>query len=89
MYPMSLYESGDSTGEVSITDMFNNKSITSKLRNITLEEIALFSVRGGWPENIKSDSKLAPIIPSSYLTSVLKKDIHERKDKRRDEEKIR
>lgn len=88
MYPMSLYESGDSTGEVSITDMFNNKSITSKLRNITLEEIALFIVRGGWPENIKSDSKLAPIIPSSYLTSVLKKDIHERKDKRRDEEKM-
>lgn len=88
MYPMSLYESGDSTGEVSITDMFNNKSITSKLRNITLEEIALFSVRGGWPENINTEENLCHVIPLSYLDSILKKDIHERKDKRRDEVKM-
>lgn len=88
MYPMSLYESGDSTGEVSIMDMFNNKHISSKLRNITLEEIALLSVRGGWPENINKDEKDAGVIPLSYLTSILKKDIHERKDKRRDEEKM-
>lgn len=59
---MSLYESGDSTGEVSITDMFNNKRITSKLRNISLEEIALFSVRGGWPENVKVKPKFMCVI---------------------------
>ena len=88
MYPMSLYESGDSTGEVSIRDMFNNKSISSKLRNVTLEEIALLAVRGGWPENINKDEKSAGVIPMSYLTSILKKDIHERKDKRRSEEKM-
>lgn len=88
MYPMSLYESGDSTGEVSITDMFNNKHISSKLRNITLEEIALLSIRGGWPENVKKDEKNAGVIPLSYLTSILKKDIHERKDRRRDEKKM-
>lgn len=88
MYPMSLYESGDSTGEVSIKDMFNNKKVSSKLRNVTLEEIALLAVRGGWPDNLDKDEENAGYIPLSYLTSVLKKDIHERKDKRRDEEKM-
>lgn len=88
MYPMSLYESGDSTGEVSIQDMFNNKKISSKIINTTIEDVALFCVRGGWPENIKNSRENALVIPTSYLTSLLKKDIHERKDKRIDEEKM-
>lgn len=88
MYPMSLYESGDSTGEVSIQDMFNNKKISSKIINTTIEDVALFCARGGWPENIKNSRENALVIPTSYLTSLLKKDIHERKDKRRDEEKM-
>lgn len=42
--------------------MFNNKRITSKLRNISLEEIALFSERGGWPENVKVKPKFMCVI---------------------------
>ena len=42
--------------------MFNNKRITSKLRNISLEEIALLSERGGWPENVKVKPKFMCVI---------------------------
>lgn len=42
--------------------MFNNKRITSKLRNISLEEIALLSERGGWPENVKAKPKFMCVI---------------------------
>ena len=55
MYPMSLYESGDSTGDVSITDMLNGKVICKYIRKVELIEIAKYIIRGGWPENIKRD----------------------------------
>jgi len=52
MRPMSLYESGDSTGAISIMDLFDKKDIkvdgiTSKL---SLKDIIFLACRGGWPE---------------------------------------
>ena len=87
MYPMSLYESGDSTGQVSITDMFNDNVKEGYLRKVELDELAKLLIRGGWPANI--DIEDADIIPKSYIESVVTKDIHERKDKKRDPNKMR
>lgn len=42
--------------------MFNNKRITSKLKNVFLEEIALLSVRCVWPENVKVKPKFMCVI---------------------------
>ena len=89
MYPMSLYESGESTGDVSITDMLNNAVKCQYIKQIDLEYIAYLIVRGGWPENIKMPVKDANIIPKSYVESVINRDINERKDKKRDPRKMR
>ncbi len=58
MRPMSLYESGESTGEISFQDILEGKDI-SGVSNISLEELASIIVRGGWPASIeiKSDAK--------------------------------
>lgn len=89
MYPMSLYESGDSSGDVTITDMMNDSVKTKYIRKVELDELAKLIIRGGWPDNIDKDLKDIDIIPKSYIDSVVNKDINERKDKKRDSNKMR
>lgn len=89
MYPMSLYESGDSTGDVSISDMLNNTVECKYIRKVELDELAKLIIRGGWPENINRDENDMDIIPKSYIDSIINKDINERKDRKRDPNKMR
>ncbi len=87
MYTMSLYESGDSTGEVSLTAMLEKKQKNLKVKIPTLQEIANLIIRGGWPSNIQVDKDKISIIPKSYIESILDKDIND--EKRRDKNKMR
>jgi len=89
MYPMSLYESGDSTGDVSITDMLKGDVECKYIRKVELDELAKLIIRGGWPDNIDRDILDIDIIPKSYIDSIVNKDINERKDKKRDSSKMR
>ena len=87
MYTMSLYESGDSTGDASLTAMLedNQKNINVKIPS--LKELANLIVRGGWPSNIKVDADKVGLIPKSYIESILDKDMND--DKKRDKNKMR
>ena len=89
MYTMSLFESGDSTGDVSITDMLNDKVECKYIRKVELDEIARLIIRGGWPDNVDTSIENIDVIPKSYIESVVNKDINERKDKKRDSNKMR
>lgn len=89
MYTMSLFESGDSTGDVSITDMLNDKVECKYIRKVELDEIARLIIRGGWPDNVDTSTQNIDVIPKSYIESVVSKDINERKDKKRDSNKMR
>ena len=89
MYTMSLFESGDSTGDVSITDMINNNVKEKHFKKNELPDLAKLIIRGGFPENINVSDEDISIIPQSYLESIITKDIHERKDKKRDSNKMR
>ncbi len=78
MYPMSLYESKESSGEISFLELFDNKSldidgITSKL---SIEELIMLACRGGWPDslNVKSE-KAQLLIAKDYLNKVCEDDI--------------
>ena len=86
MHTMSLYESGDSTGKVSIQDMLNDKLQNDLNEKITLDKLAHLIIRGGWPSNIKTEESKASIIPKSYIKAILDKDIHD--DKKRDVNKM-
>ena len=89
MNPMSLYESGDSTGDVSIEEMFSGNVNCKYIRKVELDELAKLIIRGGWPENIDKEGDDIELIPRSYIESVITRDINERKDKKRDSNKMR
>lgn len=89
MFPMSLYESKDSNGKVSLMDLFDNKDISGKTEDIDLKKLAYLILRGGWPANLDISEDKASIIPHEYIELLLSKDIHERKDKKRDANKMR
>ena len=77
MYTMSLYESGDSEGCVSLMDLFNDKDISCNLKERpTLEKYADLIIRGGWPESLKFNSKNYYRLPVSYIEDILDKDIN-------------
>ena len=89
MHPMSLYESGDSSGDVSIMEMLSGNVNGKYIRKVELEELAKFIIRGGWPENIDKNIDDIDVIPRNYIESIIKKDINERKDRKRDPNKVR
>ncbi len=86
MHTMSLYESGDSTGKVSIKDMLNGTLKNELNDKITLQELANLIIRGGWPSNIKMPEDKARILPKSYIDAILDSDIND--DKKRDKNKM-
>lgn len=86
MHTMSLYESGDSTGKVSISDLLNDNISNQLNTKITLDELANLIIRGGWPSNINVANDKIGIIPKSYIEAILEKDIND--DKKRDKNKM-
>lgn len=89
MYTMSLYETKDSTGDVSITDMLNSTVKCGYIRKVELEELAEYIIRGGWPANNNPSIKDIGLIPNSYIESLLSKDIDEDNGKQRDRNKMK
>lgn len=89
MFPMSLYESGDSTGEASLAGMLDGEIKEGYVRKIELSEIAKYIIRGGWPENQDVSDEDIGIIPESYIEAVVTKDMHERQPVKRSPEKMR
>lgn len=80
MNTMSLFESGDSSGDISIMNMFNGKNIVKNVKKTSLEELANLIVRGGWPANINIASDKSGLMPKYYINSILEKDIFEIKN---------
>ena len=78
MHTMSLYESKDSTGDISLMDMYNNIDIMKQVQKKSIRDICYYIIRGGWPGNINVDAENANILPKSYIESVLNKDVKTR-----------
>lgn len=77
MYTMSLYESGDSEGIVSLSDLFKNKDIAVNLKNKpSIEKYSDLIIRGGWPASLRYESKNYYRLPESYIEDVLDHDIN-------------
>ena len=86
MYTMSLFESGDSTGKVSLQDLYNGKITNQLNEKVSLEKLANLVVRGGWPSNVNIPDDKIQIIPKSYINAILDKDMND--DKNRDRNKM-
>ena len=77
MRPMSLYESNDSNGTVSLLDLFDNKKKINGVNNLSLEDIAYLCCRGGWPRCIFMEKEIALDQAFDYVDSVVNSDISE------------
>lgn len=75
MRPMSLYESGESTGTVSLKDLFEGKSIEVQQNDLNVEDIAFLTCRGGWPWATIISKKVALDQAFDYVDSVIQRDI--------------
>ena len=76
MRTMSLYESGESSGEISLSDLFEGKTDMSGQSKVTLEQIAFILTRGGWPAAVNDKSEeLALKKSSDYYEAVVNEDI--------------
>lgn len=75
MRPMSLWESGDSTGEVSVNELFSNVCNIEGSSNKNLDDIAYLVCRGGWPGTLGLDKDVALDLAFDYYDGVVRSDI--------------
>ena len=84
---MSLWESGDSTGDVSLGKLFKDASFIEGSSKIDIESLAFLTCRGGWPKaTIKKSKKAALIQAKEYFEAVYRFDISRVDDIERDPE---
>lgn len=76
MRPMSLYESGHSSGRVSLKELCEGKITASMTGEVDLHTIAELIYRGGWPGNLDTPAAQAGLLPVEYLKAVIEDDIY-------------
>lgn len=87
MRPMSLFESGESNGSVSLKDdLFEGNPDLSSVNNLGLEDIAKCMCRGGWPMATMIDSDNAMKVAGEYITAIVYSDISRVDNVKRDPE---
>ena len=84
---MSLWESEDSTGDVSVEELFINPDTVDGVSDIDLDRLAYLTCRGGWPKAVLKKSEKAALAQAfDYYDSVVSNDIKRVDDIDRDEE---
>ena len=75
MRPMSLWESQESTGEISLEDLFRTPDQVGAINKMDIERLAFLTCRGGWPLAVDMEDEIALDQAFDYVESVEKRDI--------------
>ncbi len=75
MRTMSLFESMDSSGDISLGELFNGNCDIKAKSNVTVEQMAYLICRGGWPSSIEDAPKIALKHAYDYLDGVIDSEI--------------
>ncbi|MBP5232692.1 MAG: ATP-binding protein [Planctomycetes bacterium] len=89
MRPMALWESGDSTGEVSLAALCAGDAAACAGTEVSLAGLAALIVRGGWPGNLGAPARQAGLLAQEYVKALLESDVERLDGKRRDAHKMR
>ncbi len=90
MRPMSLFESLESSGEVSLGDLFDGKQDIYAASSVSIEDLAFYIVRGGWPQAIGIEDKNDAIdIAKNYVDGVIDIDVNNVDGVKKDPQKMR
>ncbi len=91
MLPMSLYESNESNGSISLRDLVRDKSydIDGKVSELSIENLVFAACRGGWPASLsKKSDKAKLLIAKAYVDSIIETDISTIDNIKRDPGKV-
>lgn len=86
---MSLYESGDSTGDISLKDICTGKNISKLTGEVNLRDLARLIIRGGWPANLNYSSDDSKSIINEYINLIINDDLYRLDGINRDKHKIK
>lgn len=77
MYPMSLWESLESSGEISIHELFNNPDcdIDGASSKLNIPDLIHVACRGGWPASLQMNPRASLLVAKDYVNSVCENDI--------------
>lgn len=89
MRPMSLFESGDSSGKVSLKSIIDGTMQPALTGDVDLKRLLDLIVRGGWPGNLDVPMKQAMLLPAEYLNAVIEDDAFRIDGIKRDTQKMR
>ena len=89
MRPMSLYESGDSTGDVSLKELFAGVEEIDGTSTLNLERLAFLVCRGGWPQAVDMRDEIALDQAMDYYDAVVHSDINRADNVQKNPEKVR
>lgn len=89
MRPMSLFESGDSNGEVSLKALFNGETKIDGNSNLDMERLAFLVCRGGWPQAVDMRDEIALDQAIDYYDAVVRSDINRADNVQKNSERVR
>lgn len=89
MRTMSLFESGESTGDVSLKELFESKENIYGFSNVSLERLAFITCRGGWPQAIDMRDEIALDQGKYYYEAVVRSDINRADNSQKNVDKVR
>lgn len=89
MRPMSLYESMESSGKISLGDLFSQPKKVFANNDLGIAELAFLICRGGWPSSIDMEQDVALDQAFDYFDAVVNVDISRVDDVRRDSERAK
>ena len=76
MRPMSLWESGESNGNVSLRSLFEGEEIPAATSKLSVPDIARLACRGGWPEAVFLADAPSRRIARNYVRAIVEEDVH-------------
>lgn len=89
MRPMSLYESGDSSGEVSLKELFEGEAELDGISTLNIERLAFLICRGGWPQAVDMRDEIALDQAMDYYDAVVHTDINRADNVQKNPERVR
>jgi len=89
MRPMSLFESNESNGTVSLGELFDGNRAIEAMSELTIEKIAFALCRGGWPAIVRRNEASALRMSKDYVEAVINHDVSRVDDIEKNPERVR
>ena len=89
MRPMSLFESHESNGTVSLGDLFDGNEAIEAMSELSIESIAFALCRGGWPASVRKNETSALRMSRDYVEAVINHDVSHIDDVEKNPERVR